>query len=425
MGSSGHSPLGCLPASGAPVVLRNLRPGYNVANISPARNFPGLLPVRARDTLLRMILIRATLRLLKLRAANSALLLTIILLCSLGAPAQPQAQRESPVTAKEVLQTIERVRASAPDKDLATFALSLGQRLLVENRYGEAGELFKALHEKWPRDAAALYGAALATFNLGRTAEAEPLVRAAVEIYLAGLADKTAAKQDLLNQRQRVADALVLLAVIQGAQRKDTEALKSVERAVALAPENFDAQFTLGRALYGVGDSAAAARAFRAALKLRPDDARALFLLATALEGAGDTEAALNAYSELIRRQPQAAEGHLGLGVLLIKRGGVDAEKGIEELRTAVRIDPNQYEAQVTLGRALLTQKLAGESVEHLLRAAELAPANPEPHYQLALAYRRLGLNDKAVAETAIVKRIHEMRRGEATQNSGSTKPDQ
>ena len=79
----------------------------------------------------------------------------------------------------------------------------------------------------------------------------------------------------------------------------------------------------------------------------------------------------------------------------------------------------------MTLGRALLTRKLARESVEHLLQAAELAPANPEPHYQLALAYRRLGLNEKAVAETAIVKRIHERRRGEATQNSSSTKPDQ
>jgi tetratricopeptide (TPR) repeat protein len=216
---------------------------------------------------------------------------------------------------------------------------------------------------------------------------------------------------------------LVLLAVIQGARGDDTAALKSVERAVVLAPEHFDAQFTFGRASYGVGNSPAAVKAFRNAVKLRPDDARALFFLATALESAGDTDEALATYRDLVRRQPRAAEGHLGLGVLLIKRGGADAEKGIEELRTAVRIDPNRYEAQVTLGRALLTQKLTAESLEHLKRAAELAPSNPEPHYQLALAYRRLGLNDKAVAETAIVKRIHETRRGEGAQNSA--RPEQ
>jgi len=201
--------------------------------------------------------------------------------------------------------------------------------------------------------------------------------------------------------------------------------LKSVERAVALAPEDFDAQFTLGRALYTVGDSAAAVRAFRAALALKPDDAQTMFYLATALESAGESDAALGAYRDLVKRKPQAADGHLGWGVLLIKRGGVDVEKGIEELKIAVGIDPNLYEAQVTLGRALLTQKLTRESVEHLRRAAELAPNNPEPHYQLALAYRRLGLDTKAAEESAIVKRIHELRRGAGGQDNSAKRPDQ
>ena len=107
-----------------------------------------------------------------------------------------------------------------------------------------------------------------------------------------------------------------------------------------------------------------------------------------------------------------------------MKRGGADVGKGIEELRTAIRLDPNQYEAQVNLGRALLTQKLPAESITHFQRAAELWPGNPEPHYQLAIAYRRLGFNDKAIAETAIVKRIHESRRGEGAQNNNAARPE-
>lgn len=328
------------------------------------------------------------------------------------------------VPAAQVTEMIAQVRAAAATQAPTTGAFPLGQRLLVEARYGEAYELFAALLEKWPRAPEALYGAALSSFNLGRPADAEPLARAASEIYLAGVGDQPGAKSGSRNQIIRGADALVLLAVIQGRRGEDTEALKSARRAVALAPEHFDAQFILGRASYGVGDSAAAVGAFRAALKLKPDDPRSLFFLATALESSGNTDAALTAYRDLVRRQPQAAEGHLGLGVLLTKRGGADAEKGIEELRTAVRIDPNQYEAQVTLGRALLVQRLTAESVEHLKRAAELAPNNPEPHYQLALAYRRLGLNDKAAAETAIVKRIHEARRGDGAQNN-TARPNQ
>jgi tetratricopeptide (TPR) repeat protein len=325
------------------------------------------------------------------------------------------------VPAAQVVEMTARVRAAAPGEVGSLNALALGQKLLAEQRYGEAGELFQALLEKWPRQPAVLYGAALATFNLGHAAEAEPLVRTAAEIYLAGVDDKSATVDQLL----RGADALVLLAVVLGARGADTEALKSVQRAVALAPEHFDAQFTLGRALYSVGDSASAVKAFRAALKLKPDDARALFFLATALENTGDTEAALSAYRDLAARHPQAAEGHLGSGVLLIKRGGEDTEKGIQELRLAVRIDPDLYEAQVTLGRVLLMRKLVEESIEHLQRAAQLAPANPEPHYQLALAYRRLGQNDKATEETAIVKRIHATRRGDGAQNDGVARPNQ
>jgi tetratricopeptide (TPR) repeat protein len=342
---------------------------------------------------------------------------------TLTVAAYPAHGQNNSVPPAQVAEMVAGVRTKSPEPQALLPALSMGQKLLVEQRYSEASELFEALVEKWPREPVALYGAALAAFNLGRSERAELLVRSAAEVYLSGDGADSAARSLSRKQRIEGADALVLLAVILGARGEDAQALQTVQRAVALSPEHFDAQFTLGRALYSVGDSAAAVKAFRAAVKLKPDDAKALFFLATTLEGAGDSEAALIAYRDLARRQPQAAEGHLGLGVLLIKRGGAEVDKGIEELKTAVRIDPNLYEAQVTLGRALLTQKLTAEAVEHLRRAAELAPRNPEPHYQLALAYRRLGLNDKAVEETEIVKRIHEARRGEGAQNN-TAKPD-
>jgi tetratricopeptide (TPR) repeat protein len=358
------------------------------------------------------------------RSAAALLFASTLIILTLFDSARAQ---DGPVSPQQVVELVATVRAAKPGEAGAPNALAVGQRLLVEQRYREAGELFSALLEKSPREPTALYGAALAIFNLGRPAEAEPLARLAADI-LAGPPNRSVAKTASLAERMRGADALVLLAVILGARKADSASLKIVQRAVILAPEHFDSQFTLARALYGVGDSAAAAKAFRVALKLKPDDARTLFFLATTLENAGDSAAALEAYRNLVARHPRTAEGYLGLGVLLIKRGGEDAEQGIEELKTAVGIDPNLYEAQVTLGRALLMRKLAQESVEHLRRAAELSPGNPEPHYQLALAYRRLGMNDKAVEETAIVKRIHETRRGEGAQNnnnSNNSRPEQ
>jgi Flp pilus assembly protein TadD len=104
------------------------------------------------------------------------------------------------------------------------------------------------------------------------------------------------------------------------------------------------------------------------------------------------------------------------LGALLVRRGGAEAEEGIRALARAVELDPDLYEARVTLGRTLVARGRAAEAVEHLKRAAALAPGNPEPHYQLSLAYRRLGRSEEAAASAAAVKRIHESRRaGTAT----------
>jgi tetratricopeptide (TPR) repeat protein len=328
----------------------------------------------------------------------------------LVAPSQAAAQQQgSSISAASVAHAVEQARSPAVTEDDFARLVATGYALVVEGRFAEAAELFGALVEKRPRDASVLYGAALAVFNAGRPLEAEPLARRAVEAWLNAVS--AAQANQVRAVKASAADAFVLLAVVQAVRGDDDAALKSAERAVALDPEHFDAQFTLGRALYGAGDDASASRAFRAAVALRPEDARARFFLATALERAGDDAGALAAYRELATRQPRAPEGHLGVGVLLVKRGGAEADEGVRELERALQINPNLYEARVTLGRFLVARGRAADAVAHLTRAAELAPNNPEPHYQLSLAYRRLGRKDEAVAESAIVKRIHESRR--------------
>jgi Flp pilus assembly protein TadD len=341
------------------------------------------------------------------------------MVCTIAVPLAALSQDRGSVPPVQVTQVVERVRSSADESSLAQ-ALTLGGALLREGRFPEAAALFGALAEKRPRDPAVLYGAALATFNEGRAAEAEPLARKAVDAALAA-ARSTGVKSA---ENERAADALVLLGVVLAVRGDDAGALKSVQQAVSLAPDNFDAQLALGRALFSVGDDVGAVRAFRAAVALRPANAQALFFLATTLEHSGDVEAALAAYRELIARQPRTAEGHLGLGVLLLKRGGVEADEGLKELQSALEINPNLYEARVTLGRVLITRGRSSDAIEHLRRAAELAPGNPEPHYQLALAYRHLGRTEEADVESAIVKRIHESRRG-GTQEIVPAKPDE
>lgn len=338
--------------------------------------------------------------------AGRALLVSLLLVASLSPTRAATPTQGEQLTEAGVAQLVERARRGALGADEFAGALSVAYALVAARRFKEAAELFDALVRARPSDRAALYGAALATFNAGRAADAEPLARRASEVALA--------EARSAGRERDAADALVLLAVVLAVRGDDAGALEASAKAAALAPDNFDARLTHGRALYGAGDDLAAARAFRAAAALRPGDPRPLFFLASALERAGDDAGALAAYRELAAAQPRASEGHLGLGALLVKRGGAEAEEGIRALLRAVEIDPELYEARVTLGRALVARGRAAEAVEHLRRAAALAPGNPEPHYQLSLAYRRLGRKEEADAESALVKRIHESRRSGA-----------
>ena len=295
-----------------------------------------------------------------------ALAVTFLVLLHPAATAQNGDTAKSSASPLRVRQAVEQARSATLNENDFARGVALGTSLLRESRFAEAADLFSALAEKKPRDPMVLYGAALATFNTGRPIEAEPLARRAVE---AALTTKTSDPHGR-SSNQRAADALVLLAVVLAVTHNDAGALSAAERAVSLAPDSFDAQLVLGRAWFGMGDDLAAIKSFRAAIVLRPGDGQTLFYLATALEHGGDTQAALKIYRDLVALRPEVAEGHLGLGVLLLKRGGADTDEGMEELERAVAIDASLYEAHVTLGRILVARGRAAEAIEHLQRAA-------------------------------------------------------
>ncbi len=336
-----------------------------------------------------------------MRAACTGLLM--FLLMPGTSFAQPAAQSTS-ADAARLTALVEQVRAKPADASRRAEARALGFELLRAARFADAWIVFGALIDAAPDDRPAQYGGAVALFNLRRLDESERLAVAAATP--AAQADAGSSVGSL------TADALVLVGVIRAVAGDNAGALAALTKATTLAPTSFDAQFALGRARYGAGDPAGAAVAFRTATGLRPDSAQAQFFLATALEGAGDNEAALVAYRALVAAQPGQADGHLGLGALLIKLGGDRTTEGIAELTRAVALDGDLYEARIGLGRTLIRAGSPAAAVEHLQRAAALAPNNPEPHYQLALAYRRLGQGAEAAKEMALVKQLHETRRG-------------
>jgi Flp pilus assembly protein TadD len=358
--------------------------------------------------------------------------LIFILALPLIANAQPQSNSNAAVTPDRLAAVIEGAQARPVNPARINEARAVAFDLLGSARYGDALTVFDAINDAVRSDIPSLYGSALAFFNLRRLNRAEELTRRVIEMRGAG-ANSSSSSETLdvaasanVQPRNWRAEALTLLGVILAVKGDNAGALSALREAVALAPENYDAQLALGRALYGASDPKGAATAFRAAIRLKPDDAKTRFFLATTLEAAGDDAGAETAYRELLTLRPDSAEGHLGLGVLLVKLGADRENEGIKELSRAISLNGELYEARIALGRALVRHGRPQEALEHLQRAAALAPRNPEPHYQLALAYRRLGRTAEAEKENANVKEIHAARRANSKEGApGMSSNDQ
>ncbi len=319
----------------------------------------------------------------------------LVIFCQSSVFAQVSSGNSSPVVAE----TIKKFQANATPENLSA-ARNVGFALISAGKFEQAEIVFDKILIKFPKDGLSLYGKAVCAFNLKRYAEAESLTGAANAIF------------EKQKNNAYLADGLVLSAIISAVTGDNEAAIVKLKKAVGIAPTNFDANFSLGRAFFGNGDLINAVAAFRAALKQQPQNIKANFFLATALERSGDTANALKAYRELIKIAPNIADGYLGTGVLLVKTEGANSLEGFKNLQKAVGINPNLYEARVALGKILLQQNKPNEALAHLQKAVELLPNNPEPHYQLLQVFRKLGRKEEADAEQAIIKKIHENHRG-------------
>jgi superkiller protein 3 len=264
----------------------------------------------------------------------------------------------------------------------------LGMAYVKANRWAEAVNAFAELAKRQPNSVEAAYFHALALYNLDNTAEAEGEVRRALRLDAGAV------------------EAHTLLGIILASRgNANAEAADALSQATGLNPNNFDAQFYLGRVQYAMKDYAGAVRSFQTAVKLNPRHAEARFFLGTALELAGDSNAAMSEYQELLRSDPDSVMGRLGLGALLVKQGKLD--EALVALQRAVTLDPKEFEAHWALGRALALKEQYAEAVKSLQTAVSLEPNRSDAHYQLGLALRRLGRTEEANREFAIVERLN------------------
>lgn len=166
----------------------------------------------------------------------------------------------------------------------------------------------------------------------------------------------------------------------------------------------------MGRELARHGDEAQAIVNLREALKINPHLPGAHFELGELLYNSSDEQLQAQAALELqaaLADNPNDEKAHLLMGEAAAKRG--DTKSAFSEDSRAVELQPDDADALVELGKALMTANQDAKAQEMFERAVKTDPSNTVAHYRLSMLYRRQGKTDEAAQHMADYKKYKEM----------------
>jgi Flp pilus assembly protein TadD len=121
-----------------------------------------------------------------------------------------------------------------------------------------------------------------------------------------------------------------------------------------------------------------------------------------------DYPSAIRLHREVLTHDPKNALAHYHLGFAYGMMGRRQEE--LAEYRQAVSLGSTDWTLLLNLGLVYLEQDDPGSAADVLSLATLVAPRHPEAHYNLALAYDRLGMLNEAEQEalTALILDPHQ-----------------
>jgi predicted CXXCH cytochrome family protein len=165
------------------------------------------------------------------------------------------------------------------------------------------------------------------------------------------------------------------------------EARDALGKAIAANPERAEAHNLLGLVALQNNDQAAAENAFREAIRWQPNLSEAQRNLGTLLTGTHAFAEAEFCFLKAIDQQADYAEAHHGLGLLLVLKG--DLRAATLELKKSVLLQPASALIHGDLADLLAAQNLSNEAAEEYGTVLALKPNQADAHLGLGLALLR------------------------------------
>jgi Flp pilus assembly protein TadD len=277
--------------------------------------------------------------------------------------------------ARAVLEALEREAGS----DLRLLS-ALGAAYARLGAFDRAEAAFQRVLLERPADFDVLFHLGRAAARAGHFDRAQQALEAALKL------------------RPEDADVLLELGRVYGARKESSRAVYLLAQARQRAPRRPEIVLALARAAEDAGFYGDSALAYDEYLELRPDDDRARRDRARVLGYTGTRlEEGLREMNWYISQYPRDPVGYFNLAQFTWRE---EPDKSLEQLATALRLDPNFAPAHVA--RAWLLRRLgrAAEAVPHLEAALKSAPNDLRTLDLLGMVY--LDLEQPAAAEQVL-----------------------
>jgi tetratricopeptide (TPR) repeat protein len=176
------------------------------------------------------------------------------------------------------------------------------------------------------------------------------------------------------------------------------------------APNSKQARELNAEALEMQGKWDEAAAEYNAILKQAPDTPGMHYRIGRAIlskpPAPTTVEDARKEFEAELKIDPRNAGAEFILGQLA--RQAQQWDEAIEHFSRAVKLDPNFADAFMGLGFSLNAASRFAEAIPPLETAVKMQPDNPAGHYQLAMAYNRMGRREDAKREAQLQKEAAE-----------------
>ncbi|MHC5030228.1 MAG: serine/threonine-protein kinase [Planctomycetota bacterium] len=180
------------------------------------------------------------------------------------------------------------------------------------------------------------------------------------------------------------------------AAEAQAKGIATIRTVIGREPDDAEAYFVLGYALYLKGQHDEAVAAFREAIRLEPDYAVSHANLGAALADKGEIDEAIAMYRKAIRLDPDQSQAHYNLGNALRDKGEIN--EAIAAFREAIRVDPDYVRAHYNLGNALRDKGEIDEAIAAFREAIRVDPDHALAHNNLGAALLDKGEIDEAIA---------------------------